>query len=179
MINLIPPAARQTMKREYWFRVGIVWVTLLIFVLLAAMVLLVPSFVLVETQLRAYESQLQTATQAAEEQEALTDMVRSANTQAQIVHQFGLVDPFSRYIDHIQELQNDAITIRQFELARDGAAVASVTIVGVAANRNSLTTFSAALNNDPLFSEANVPLSNLAANEDISFVITVTVSEPS
>lgn len=178
MINLIPPAAKRAMKREYWFRVGVVWMLLLSIVLIVTMVLLGPSFVLVQTQLSAYQSELESATEAVAEQQALTASVRAANQRAEQVYQVGMVTPLNRYIERVQALQSADVTIRQISLEREATTVSSVTIVGTAATRNSLTAFSTALNNDALFSDADIPLSNLAANENIAFTLTVAVTNP-
>lgn len=177
MINLIPPAAKRGMKREYWMRVLVVWLFIGMVVLAVAAVLLVPSLVLVDSQLRAFATQLQTAAQAAEQQEALTDMVRDVNTQARAVAALGAVPSLNQYIDRVRAVQGPAITISNISIRREeDASVAQLTLTGTAASRSSLTGFSNALVADPLFSKADVPLENLAANENITFSLTVVVT---
>jgi len=178
MINLIPPVAKRAMKREYWLRVGVVWMLLLVFVLLVGMALLVPSFVLVQSQLTAYQTQLATAAEAATEQKEQTKLVREANVLAQMVYEFGMVEPLNRYVTHIQQLHGPQIRVQQMQFTREDGRVKEIVVVGTAADRSSLTQFSTTLNSDPLFTDADIPLSNFAANENIGFSVTVTVVPP-
>jgi len=55
MINLIPPAARRAVTIEYWTRVVIIWLCLFLLAVIIIAVLQLPSYVLIKSQLRAYE----------------------------------------------------------------------------------------------------------------------------
>ncbi|MAZ29755.1 hypothetical protein CL655_00520 [bacterium] len=166
------------MKREYWMRVAVVWLLLLGGLVVVAAVLTAPSFVLVESQLRAYESQIQTAAAVASEQRALTEEVTRANQLADTVYSVGTIPKVYPYLNRIAELQGEAVMLTRFSVTRVETAVASINVAGVAATRQSLTNFSDAVVADPLFTAADVPLSNLANNEDIAFSISIVVAEP-
>ena len=53
MINLIPPDALKGVKREYYVRVGTVWAFLLTGAFVALILLLIPLYVLINSQLNA------------------------------------------------------------------------------------------------------------------------------
>lgn len=178
MINLIPPAAKRAMKREYWMRVGVVWLMLLTAVIMVAAALTTPAFVLVSTQLQAYESQMQTAEAAADEQQRLVEEVKLSNQQAQVAYTIGSVQHIIPYLSRVTELSGSSIELQQVSAKRNEARVVeTIEVAGTAATRQSLTAFSQALEFDPLFDEAKVPLSNLAEQEDISFMLSISVTE--
>lgn len=175
MINLIPPSAKRAMLREYWQRVAFVWLMLLSGVVLLVGVLTAPSFVLVQGQLQAYESQLQSATAVASEQDALTKIITTTNSQAETAYAAGQLANISQYLEAITALAGTGVTVTRFEVVRDAAVVPEVVVSGVADNRLGLTQFSERIEAAPLFTEANIPLENLAANEDIAFTLQIVI----
>ena len=175
MINLIPPAAKRRFRREFWIRVVVVWLALGCLVLVFAMLMLLPSFVFVAGQLAAYQSPLNSATEAAAEQAGLRSTVERTNQRAAAVNAIAAIPSITPYIERVRALQGNAITISSVTAVREEVAVSELRISGVALDRRSLTNFSTALAADERFAAADVPLGNLAANEDIAFSLTVTV----
>jgi cell division protein FtsB len=176
MINLIPPQAKKQMKREYWLRVSVTWLLLLCGVLVVFGGLLVPSFVLIDSQLRAFEQQAASATAAASEQEGLKDEIATANREAAAVLALGTVPKISPYLQRIEALRGGGITLNQVRVIRTDSVVTEIEVSGVAASRETLTAFSSRLADDDWFTKAPVPFENLAANEDIGFVIPIGVA---
>lgn len=178
MINLIPPVAKRNVKREYWLRVLVVWLFLFDFCILVAALLTTPSFVLVQGQLAAFEQQMQSAAAEASEQQALSDTIRHANEQAGTVLAVSSVDAITPYLERIEAIRTPAIQLTNLAVQRTETAVSSITVSGVAQTRQSLTGFSNALVADELFTAADVPLANLAANENLGFTIDIIVATP-
>lgn len=176
MINLIPPVAKRAMLREYWQRVGVVWLLLLSLCIVLAALLTAPSFVLVQSQLSAYELQLQAAATAVSEQDALAAQVTLANTQATTVLAAGEVPRMSPYLEQLQQLTGSGISLTQIDVVRVERVITELAVVGTALNRESLTQFSARIEEDERFGEATVPLESLAANEDIAFTLRIAVT---
>jgi hypothetical protein len=176
MINLIPPTAKRAMRREYWQRVVFVWLILLSGVLLLIGVLTAPSFVLVQSQLQAYELQLQSATAVASSQDELTDVITTTNTQTQIAYAAGELPNISQYIQAVTDLVGTEVTLSQFDVQRDGSLVPEIVVSGIATSRVGLTQFSERIEADPIFTEANIPLENLAANENIPFTLRIVIN---
>lgn len=166
------------MKREYWMRVAIVWGVLLGGVIVTVSLLLIPSFVLVATQLNAYQSQIVAAEALASEQETLVATVREANLQAAHLNEIAQVEAVSPYITLVDQLAGQAVSITQFTVARDDLKIETITLDGVARSRESLAQFRDALVADAAFVSADLPLSSLAANSDNIFTITITLAEP-
>jgi hypothetical protein len=179
MINLIPPVAKRAMLREYWQRVAIVWLLLLCGCMVLAGFLTAPSFVLVQSQLSAYQSQLQSAAALASEQDELAAMITRTNEQASTVLAAGQVSSMTPYLEQVRALATGDITLTRLEVVRTDTVISEVVVTGEAATRVSLTTFAERIEADERFSEAAVPLENLAANEDIAFTLQIAVTPES
>ncbi|HMA79135.1 MAG TPA: hypothetical protein VKP88_08580 [Candidatus Paceibacterota bacterium] len=179
MINLIPPVAKRAMLREYWQRVALVWLLCLCGCMVLAGLLTAPSFVLVQSQLQAYQSQVQSAAAMASEQDALAETITTTNEQAATVLAAGQVPSMTAYLEQVRALANQGITISRIEVVRADTSISEVVVSGVADTRVSLTTFANRIESSPQFSEASVPLENLAANEDIAFTLQIAVTPAS
>lgn len=173
MINLIPPAARAKVTSEYWMRVSIVWLALFLATLVIIAIVQVPSYVLLTTQMRDNNNDYTTAKDQAEDFSNAEDGVKEANTLAQhIYHPERFLTP-SKAIDTLTSLAGQDVTLVSFNVAAAGGEVTSVTIRGVAATRSVLASFSQSITDNTLFSEANVPISNLVNDRNIDFELTV------
>jgi hypothetical protein len=176
MINLLPPAAKKSFRHEYRLRVAIVWLLLFNLVLWVAAVLSAPSFVLVESQLQAYESQIQSANALAREQRELVETVTASNDIARQVNTVATIPKLKPFLMQAEALSGPDVRLSQLSVVRQGTTIESIEVAGIAATRRSLTDFSNALVADERFSEAVVPISNLAANQDIPFTLTIVVA---
>jgi len=178
MINLIPPTAKRVMVREYWMRVAYVWSLLLCTTLVLVATFLVPSFVLVGSQLAAYESQIVEAEAMASEQAALVATVEEANQQATHLNAVAEIVPTQSYINRIDALAGSNIKLTQISISRTELLVSTVLVSGVATTRENLARFRDALLAAEEFTAADLPLASLAANSDNIFTITLTVTPP-
>lgn len=173
MINLIPPDARRAVVREYWLRVVVV-----VFMLLSAAFLLVgslniPSYVLIDSQLVAYEQEYTEAQQKKEAFEDEEKAIKEANQLAKHLGMFSETPTFSELIAELDALAGTGVVISQFSAAKTKKEITSITISGTAYRRSDLTSFSDRVEAHPLFMQAEVPLSNLAKDSDIFFQISV------
>jgi hypothetical protein len=148
-------------------------------VLILAGFVTTPSFVLVQGQLQAYESQLQSAAAVATEQDTLTAIITEANTQASTAYAAGQLPNISNYLQAIKDIASPSITLSRFEVNRSDTVVSEVVVTGEAVDRISLTQFGEQIESAPQFFEANIPLENLAANENIAFTLRVAVTPES
>lgn len=176
MINLIPPPAKRALRREYWTRITTVWLWLVVLVLAVSAIFAAPSFVLVSTQLDAYEQQLQAATAAADEQDQLAAAVQQSNSEAAAAYQLGTVTAFMPHYDAITGVQPADVTLQNFIFNREEGVITNIVVSGSATTRRSLTSFSEALVASPYFVSADVPLADLAAQQDLSFSLTIEVA---
>lgn len=176
MINLIPPDAHRRVVLEYWVRVVTVWSLLVAIGCSMVALFFVPTFVLIESQLHVYA---QTATQASTQQSTfatLQSSVAQANTIAQQLASDNNTQLFSTYITDINSLSNANVVVQGIQMQRTKGAVQTIMVTGTATTRATLAAFRDSLEAFPAFKTADLPLSNLAKDKDITFTITVTVA---
>lgn len=173
MSNLIPPDAKRAVVIEYWIRVVTVWFVLVGLALVVTALMKTPTFVLVESQLRAfsgeYEEAVDESNQFDEAQRAITD----ANQLAELLKGGNDTTELSSIIAILDEIAGDAVTIQNFDLNMTDGMVTKISIDGTAATRQALAGFSENIEAHPLFSDAELPISNLAKDRDIGFSISV------
>jgi hypothetical protein len=176
MINLLPPHAQKKVQIEYWIRVCSVWIFLLGVACIIVGSLLVPSLVLVQSQLKVYSGEYQNASSQNDLYENLEQEVRVANdTAAHLVSSDKNV-LFSSLISEVEEVADRTVLIKSISLSRTKELVESIQISGEAVSRSALVEFRDELESSPLFISAALPLSNLAKDKDVPFSITIVIN---
>lgn len=173
MINLLPPTAKRAVVREYWMRVVVVWVLLLSFGMAIVAALQVPSYVLLSSQLTAYQSEYSNAQAKKNDYEAAEGEVTAINTLAQHVSAVAFESSATAIIDELDMLSGPTVALQGFDVVQEKGVVKEIMISGIADDRSSLATFSDRVAASDHFIEANVPISNLARDKDITFQIEV------
>lgn len=175
MINLIPPHAKSSIVREYWFRVVSVWLFILSAVTLIIAALLIPVYVLITTQIAAYAESAEVAISEVNKFDlSSAALVRASQDAVKIVKMQD--DPrFTEYITLFQSLENRAVSIHRYEFSLEGDTIAPIIIAGTAETRQALADFREALLTNERIATVVLPISNLAQDKDIDFTITVTM----
>jgi hypothetical protein len=176
MINLLPPEAHARVKREYWVRVFSVWSFLLSVAFFVTALLLTPSYVLLKSELKALELDASTQSDGEEAYLLAEEQIREAN---EIVKQLDVEEPkvtISEILTTVDRIAREGIELRTYSIAREGRSVNTFQVQGTAASREALAAFKTELERDALFESANVPISDLAREEDLPFVITLTIT---
>ena len=173
MINLIPPDARKVIVTEYWLRVATVWLWLVAIGLCIVAVLNAPTYVLVNNQLNVFTEQYTAAQLQQDEFERLETEIKTTNALATHLRRPATTTAPSVYLDALDALAQNGVSITSFTFTITDAVVASVGLVGVAVDRAALTAFSDVVEAHALFSDAEIPIANLAQDKDITFTITV------
>ncbi len=179
MINLIPQTAKRSVVREYWTRVVSVWLFILSFVLFIATTLLLPAFITVSTQIDAYTTSAEAALSEVDNYNLSSVTLVDANKQAQFILLNRDLPSYMELVKKIEFSQNDGIIINRFEFQSDGTKLKPISISGKATTRESLAQFRETLLSDTDIETVFLPISNLAQDKDISFVITITMKTPS
>ncbi len=175
MINLIPPHAKSSIIREYWFRVVSVWLFIVSAVTLIITALLIPVYVLINTQITAYAESAEAAISEVNKFDLSSSaLVRASQDAVKIVKMQD--DPrFTEYISLFQSLENSAVSINRFEFAKDGDTVAPITIAGKAETRQSLADFREALLTNERIATVVLPISFLVQDKDIEVTFTISM----
>lgn len=174
MINLIPPTAKKSILREYWLRVLSVWFAVWSIALLIGVAVLVPSYVLIVSQVKVYSESATKASQKILDFENVSkDLVRSSQLAGTLLS--GLKDPrMSDYTARFKELQSSGISISKITVSRAEVGLGPAQLSGEAKNRQALADFRDRLRAQPEVSAVDLPISNLAKDKDIQFSLSVT-----
>lgn len=177
MINLIPPKGHTALKHEYILRVGAVYGFLLAGVLGAGAILMMPTYVLVSSQLtsvRPDEAQM-SATKQTYSDARVT--VQQANAvMAQLRNAIPNIE-MSDVIEEVVRVAPEGVVLSTFQAEREGKDLKKINIQGKAATRKTLAALKSSLEASSLFATAEVPISDLARENNLPFVVTVTLKE--
>ncbi len=176
MINLLPPTARRSIVREYWLRVATVWMFLLGTGCLIIAALLLPTYVQIHIQLRALSESVNASTEMITSYDTLAQELLTANDRAKILINAASSTPFSTYVNSIEELSGQAISINTYTFTRPKTGEATITVSGVARTRQELADFKDVLSTDGAFSRVELPISNLIKEKDLLFSMQLIVS---
>ncbi len=175
MINLLPEQEKGLLHKEYKFRLFAVSLSMLFFLLLFAVVLIVPSFVFSVYKLRAAEG-TSSATVNAELQKRHADLlarVRKAKSALMVLKSEEVKIMPTDVVSTIVAAKTDRNTITSIAYTRKEGAVFKATVKGVAENRQSLLEFTNALENKEAVGSVNLPVSNFAKENNIEFTFEV------
>lgn len=174
MINLIPPAAKKRVVTEYWLRVVVVWEWLAVAAIILIGFMLVPASALINSQTAAFSSAYQDAKTGTQSYTGLVANVTQANLIAKELIHTNNTPYYSNFLTHINSLAPASIHIHVINMSWATSSIRTITVDGVADSRSALAQFKDTLSNDALFSNASLPLSNLAKDKDVPFLITLT-----
>lgn len=175
MINLIPPEAIRAVRAEYWLRVATVWGIVWVTALLAGVGVLLSPYVLTESQVAAYQELAAAADERAANQEDTAHLLTGATTEAEIILAEASQPKFSEYFHTFMSVQQDGILLT--EMAGDRAKEPQqFTLRGVAASRAALADFREELQAMSIVEDAELPISDLVGDVDITFDITITLA---
>lgn len=176
MINLIPPSAKKSTLIEYWMRVVTAWFILFSIVLIAGAGILLPTYVLISSQVGVYEESAAAASEKVANYENVSEQLVQASQQAKLIVDEMTLPVFSGYIDMFEQLQGEGIQIESIEMSRDGLAISPIIIDGTASDRQTLASFRERLLEKEEIILVDLPISNLAKDSNIQFSLTVTLA---
>lgn len=174
MINLIPPAARKNVIREYWLRVISVWLFLLGTGCMIVAVLLLPSYMLVHNQIITLGEQVTAGAEKNTTFDTSALALKKAGEQAALLMQGASTTPFSQYLLKLETLAGSGIGL--YDISYTKVPQPAITISGTADTRENLAGFRDALEANPAFSDVNLPISALIKDRDLLFSMSLKVS---
>lgn len=177
MINLLPPKGHTSLKHEYFLRIISVYGFMLGAVFISGIILVLPTYVLVSSQLNNVrpmdsEEEIIKNTYA----EALSHIQDANTVMAQLRSAVPNVET-SAIITEVIRLAPKGITFHTFQAKREANVLKSIDVQGYAVTRNALAALKNALEASPIFETATVPISDLARETNLPFVITITLSD--
>lgn len=175
MINLIPASAKKSLIKEYWVRAVSVWFLLWATTLFLGMFLLVPSYVLIDSQVSAYKDSAASASEKIANYKKVSDELTRSGKLATIMKDNFALDFASDYVTLFRNLEYSGITISEISIERTDKGIAPIRIAGVATDRQALAAFRDRALEEEQIIAVDLPISNLAKDKDINFEITATI----
>lgn len=177
MTNLLPPAAKKQIVFEYWTRVVCAWIILWSICLLIGLVVLFPTYMLLVWNNDVQEASAVAATERSTEYETLTTIVQSATTQAEDIVRISRRTSLTAIMDDIWgAVQPNQIAVTSISVFQEEAELQPITVRGEANDRQALAAFRDQLEQLPFVTSVDLPIENLASNQDITFTLTVLVA---
>lgn len=171
MINLIPKEAVVYLRREYRSRAITVWSVLMGCAALITAFLLLPTYVLVDSQITAYELEYNKTTDKTSTFSDIADQVRQSNDLAgRLLEETEYTSP-RVLTETLEAIASEGIFISSISLKADQQS--PINVVGIAETRSRLAAFRSDLESHSWFERVNLPLSDLANERDINFSLQV------
>ena len=176
MINLIPPAARKSVTREYWLRVISVWLFLFGTGCLIISVFLLPTYMLVHGQTVTLGGQVLATADTSANFDASIATLAKASADALFLKKSASTTPFSSYLKTLESLTGSGVSLHSVNYSHSAATADKLTIAGVASTRAELATFRDTLEATPEFVTVVLPISSLAKATDVLFSLDMTLA---
>jgi hypothetical protein len=175
MINLIPPSFKRSVAIEYWTRVLSVGLFILSGILIASILLLLPVYVRINSQIDTFETAANEALERVSQHDLSSATLVKTGTKARLLLELRNDTKFSSIITLLQGMENSQVYIESIDLTRVDKGTGPIQLTGKALTRQSLADFRTALLARPEIDTVLLPISNLAQDRDISFSVTVTM----
>ena len=177
MINLIPAAAKKGLIKEYWVRTVTVWFYLWSVSILLGVFILIPSYVLINSQVSAYKDSAESASKKIANYENVSKELERSGKLATMMNENFAAEDISGYIALFRNLEQDGITISAISISHGEKGIDPIKVAGFADNRQALAAFRDRVVAEATVSSVDLPISNLAKDKDIPFEITVIIGK--
>lgn len=178
MINLIPPSGYKTVRYEYYLRVASTIGMLFAGVFILLSVALIPMYVLLDAQINAFAIE---QAQQMENEDAFTVADHEVNLAREMLAQLkrGEDTPApSEIITEVRAVAPPNIIFTNFIMNTSDGAMDKIQIQGQAPTREALANFKTALESSPRFGLVELPIADLARDENLPFAISIELAQP-
>lgn len=177
LTNLLPPSRQNLLAREYFFRLGVVAVSLCIVLVLAAAVLLVPTYVFLTGNAQAKEARLANikSTLSSANEVALSARLKALSNDATALTLLSKKQTASTVMRAALAVSRPGITLSGFTYTSAGGKN-TLGLTGIASARDTLRNYQLALQSAPFARSADLPVSAYAKDTNIAFTITITLA---
>ena len=179
LTNLLSPERRRAFHREYFLRLGVVAALLASTLIVAAALLLLPTYVFLEKSFQTKEAHLASieSTLASVSEKKLSDRLAALSADAATLTAIANAPSASAIIRAVLATARPGVTLSSFDYtpAAPGSH-GTLSISGTATTRDALRSYQLALQNAPFALAADLPVSAYAKDTNIAFTISVTLA---
>jgi len=172
MLSFLPKKNKQTLLLEYKLRITTAISFFVCVLFIIALVGLLPSYLNEKVQTDTFRAQFEG--KGTDQDKTVIERKLSNSVLVEYLAKeikiFSSKESFSSVISQIINEKQSNVSISRFSLNEK-----SVSISGVADTRGDLIIFQRALQNNSLFSDVNLPISDITKNIDASFTMDITI----
>jgi len=176
MTNLLPPAAKKQIVFEYWIRVFSVWIILWSVCLLISAIVLWPTYILIVGSSEGYADSVLDASERTAQYESISQTLSQATKQAQTIIIKDRQTKLSVIFAEVENAAGSGVDLSGVTVNRNKSDIDPVRVQGIASNRQSLAAFKNRLETIPYVVSVDLPIENLAENQDIVFTLSVIIN---
>jgi len=175
MTNLLPPEGKKQVFKNYWFRVLSVYFTLFGSAFLVTSALLLPTYFYISYQIDALSNII--SNEKAESFKKIESSITEANEISELLLNTPNAVNDTEIIKEILNFSGGLVSIDSIKIQKSDRKFKEVIVSGTANDRSSLVAFRDSAEQHKFFDEVNLPLSNLAKDQDIPFSLTLEPSD--
>lgn len=180
VLNVLPTIEKKILHREYWIRFFTIILNLITISSVIASLLLFPSYFLSRLKENIVESKLEAFNKENPDlsNNNIDKLTSDINTKLENLNKGKA--PYQvndKVLDNILKSRTEGITFSQILFNKKTTSTTpssdTLEVNGTATSRDSLRNFKTALDNNPNFSEVNLPISNFLEKSDLTFTISI------
>lgn len=169
MLHLLSESQKKVVRREYFYRLLILWLCFSAVLIFAVIIFLLPSYFLSVSKWKLTEERSAALAQSgSEEVKGLSDTLRETERKLSLLKNTGV--PASIYGLFVSVIRDASPTIRFYNFQYEPG---KLLVSGTSENRESLLAFQKRLKAEPIFSSVDLPVSNFVREKDIPFTISI------
>jgi hypothetical protein len=177
LTNLLPSERRHTLAREYYMRLGVVAIALVILLVAVGAILLIPTYIFLVGTAQEKEVRLahiKTALSSADEV-ALSTRLTALSNDAKALIALSKKPSVSGAARAALLVPRAGVTLSAFTYT-PGTTASTLLLTGTASTRDALRAYQLALQSMPNASSVTLPVSVYAKDANIGFTITITLT---
>ncbi len=178
MFNVLPDNLKKLLVREYYTRVGIVACVIALAVVGCAFAFLFPSWLISQIKQEEIAHQVSMLQNTPTASHTVSDSIASTNQLLQVMNTTFVYPPFKPFLDTVLAARIKGIQLSEFDYTVTDATHANLSVHGVSGTRDELVAFVKALQNSQSFASVDLPVSDLARDTNIAFILNIVVGNP-
>jgi len=176
MTNLIPPQAKKQLVRLYRIRLVSAWAIFWSLTLLVSASLLLPTYLLITGISNAYSESVASAAERTEVYDEMIAVLNQTNQEAKNIIKKSQEPQLSNLLQDIWSVDGQGVGINSVQIQRHEGKINPIRISGEAEDRQALASVRDRIEALPYVTDVDLPIENLAQNQDIIFSITISVN---
>jgi Tfp pilus assembly protein PilN len=177
MINLIPIEERKEVRKDFYYRLLIVFLGMLVFVMIISLLAILPTYFI------SLENKISMSQRLEKQKNEIMPEIDQKSLVAikELDTRLALLEKsrknkyvFSEMV--VNELLSDkvaGIKIKSISYENDSSVGGRINLTGLSENREQLLLFRRTLENNPSFKDVDLPISNFVKGRDIQFSLSL------